>query len=134
MVVVDTSVWVDFIRGVDSDEAEVLANLIGDGQEVALTDVTFAELLQGVKSDDEARKLSQELKAFRILRLETLDDFEFAATLFRATREQGKSVRKTIDCLIAAVCVRSGAELLHKDVDFSRLAEVSSLKIFHLGI
>ncbi|MBI2691403.1 MAG: PIN domain nuclease [Solirubrobacterales bacterium] len=134
MVVVDTSVWVDFLRGVDSDEASVLTNLIVTGQEVALTDLTFTELLQGVKSDDKAKMLSQELKAFSILRLGSLDDFESAATMFRATRNQGKSVRKTIDCLIAAVCVSADAELLHKDVDFDRLADVSDLKILEFGI
>lgn len=134
MVVVDTSVWVDFLRGVDSDEASVLSHLIVTGQEVALTDLTFTELLQGVKSDDDAEMLAEELKAFRVVRLGSLDDFELAATMFRATRNQGKSVRKTIDCLIAAVCVRSEADLLHKDVDFDRLAEVSSLKILEFGI
>ncbi len=134
MVVVDTSVWVDFLRGTESDEASLLSNLIVTGQEVALTDLTFTELLQGVASEKEAKLLARQLKAFRILRLGALDDFEFAATIYRASRKQGKSVRKTIDCLIAAACVRAEAELLHKDVDFDRLAEVSNLKILQIGI
>lgn len=134
MVVVDTSVWVDFVRGENNEESEALALLISTGQDVALTDLTYTELLQGVKSDAAAERLADDLQGFRIVRLGGLDDFESAAALYRATRTHGRSVRKTIDCLIAAVCMRLDAELLHRDVDFDRLAEVSNLRVFRLGV
>jgi predicted nucleic acid-binding protein len=71
-------------------------------------------------------------RAFPILRLEGLDDFALAAELYRRARQAGVTIRKTLDCLIAAPCVRSGAPLLHADADFDRLASCSSLRIWPL--
>jgi len=65
-----------------------------------------------------------------VLRLEGLDDFSLAASLYRTARAKGVTIRKTLDCLIAAPCVRTGAPLLHSDADFDRLASCSSLRIF----
>lgn len=130
MVVVDTSVWVDFIRGTDSPEAATLASLVITGQEVALTDLVFTELLQGVKSDSAADRLAADLEGFTLLRIGDTAGLRLAASLYRATRAAGSTVRKTIDCLIAATCIHAGGELLHKDADFDRLAAVSDLQIF----
>ena len=68
--------------------------------------------------------------AFPILSLEGLDDFALAASLYRTARREGVTIRKTLDCLIAAPCVRTGAPLLHADADFDRLASCTSLRIF----
>ena len=65
-----------------------------------------------------------------VLRLEGLDDFSLAASLYRTARAKGVTIRNTLDCLIAAPCVRTGAPLLHSDADFDRLASCSSLRIF----
>jgi predicted nucleic acid-binding protein len=64
------------------------------------------------------------------MRLEGLDDFALAASLYRTARGAGVTIRNTLDCLIAAPCVRTGAPLLHSDADFDRLASCSSLKVF----
>ena len=130
MIVVDTSVWVDFLRGRRTRQARRCAELIEGGEPVALTDVIFTELLQGLPSEEEAALVERHLRAFPILRLEGLDDFVLAAGLYRAARRQGVTIRKTLDCLIAAPCVRTGAPLLHADADFDRLASCSSLRIF----
>ena len=74
--------------------------------------------------------MERHLRAFPILRLDGLEDFVLAAGLYRAARLQGVTIRKTLDCLIAAPCVRTGAPLLHADADFDRLASCSSLRIF----
>lgn len=134
MVVVDTSVWVDFLRGIDNDETEALTSLIATGQDVALTALTFTELLQGTRSEREAAMLADYLRAFRIEYPKGLNDFDLAAKMFRDTRAHGKTVRKTIDCLIAAICVRTGAELLHRDVDFDLIAGVSPLQVFRFSV
>jgi predicted nucleic acid-binding protein len=97
---------------------------------VALTDVIFTEVLRGLRSEDEARLVERHLRAFPVLRLEDLEDFALAASLYRSARRQGVTIRKTLDCLIAAPCVRTGAPLLHADTDFDRLASCSSLRIF----
>lgn len=130
MIVVDTSVWIDLLRGNEAPGATRAASLIADGAPVALTDVVLAEVLQGLASEREARRVERHLRAFPIVRLEGLDDFVLAAELYRRARRAGVTVRKTLDCLIAAPCVRTGAPLLHADADFDRLASCTKLRIF----
>jgi predicted nucleic acid-binding protein len=65
-----------------------------------------------------------------MLRLQDLDDFRLAAELYRFARSKGVTIRKTLDCLIAAPCIRANASLLHADADFDRLATCSALRIF----
>jgi predicted nucleic acid-binding protein len=132
MIVVDTSVWIDVLNGVDSPPAMTCVGLIEDGRPVALTDIVFAEILQGLRSDDEAQMVERHLRAFPILRLDSLEDFSLAADLYRTARAQGITVRKTLDCLIAAACIQAGAPLLHADADFDRLATCTALRIFEL--
>ena len=100
------------------------------GEPVALADVIFAEVLQGLRSTEEAEVVERHLRAFPILRLEGLDDFALAARLYRDARHKGVTIRKTLDCLIADPCVRTGAPLLHADADFDRLASCSPLRIY----
>ncbi len=130
MIVVDTSVWIDVLAGRDSDAAIRCAGLLEAGEPVALTDIIYTELLQGLRSDREAKLLDEHLRAFPILRLETLDDFALAAQLYRSARSKGITIRKTLDCLIAAPCVRTNAPLLHADTDFDRLASCTALRIY----
>jgi len=130
MIVVDTSVWIDVLGGRRTRQARRCIELIERGDPVALTDVIFAEILQGLRSEKEAKLVEQHLRAFPMLRLEGLDDFALAAGLYRTARRAGVTIRNTLDCLIAAPCVRTGAPLLHADADFDRLASCSPLKIF----
>jgi hypothetical protein len=130
VIVVDTSVWVDVLGGRRTRQALRCVELIESREPVALTDVIFAELLQGLRSEDEAELVERHLRAFPILRLEGLDDFALAASLYRTARREGVTIRKTLDCLIAAPCIRTGAPLLHADADFDRLASCSSLRVF----
>jgi predicted nucleic acid-binding protein len=130
VIVVDTSVWIDVLGGRRTRKALRCIELIEGGQPVALTDVILTEVLQGLRSDDDAQLVERHLRAFPILRLEDLGDFALAASLYRAARGQGVTVRKTLDCLIAAPCVRTGAPLLHADADFDRLASCTPLRIF----
>jgi predicted nucleic acid-binding protein len=130
VIVVDTSVWIDVLGGRRTRQARRCVELIEGGDPVALTDVIFAEILQGLGSDTEAQLVEGHLRAFPVLRLKDLDDFALAARLYRTARRQGVTIRNTLDCLIAAPCIRTGAPLLHADADFDRLASCSSLKIF----
>ncbi len=129
MIAVDTSVWIDFLDDAATPQAGRLVALIESGAPVALTDVVLAELLQGVASDDDARLLEEHLAAFPVLRLRDVDDFALAARLYRRARAAGVTVRKTLDCLIAAPCVREGVPLLHRDADFDRLASCTELEV-----
>jgi predicted nucleic acid-binding protein len=130
VIVVDTSVWIDVLAGRRTRQARRCVELIEGGEPVALTDVIFAEVLQGFRSEDEAQLVEGHLRAFPVLRLEDLEDFALAASLYRGARREGVTIRKTLDCLIAAPCVRTGAPLLHADADFDRLASCTSLRVF----
>jgi predicted nucleic acid-binding protein len=130
VIVVDTSVWIDVLAGRETSQAARCVELIEDGEPVALTDVIFTELLQGLRSDEEAELVERHLRAFPVLCLEGLVDFALAARLYRTARGAGVTLRKTLDCLIAAPCVRTGAPLLHADADFDRLASCTPLRIF----
>jgi predicted nucleic acid-binding protein len=130
VIVVDTSVWIDVLSRRETRQALRCVELIEGGEPVALTDVIFAEVLQGLRSEDEAALVERHLRAYPVLRLEGLDDFALAARLYRTARAAGVTIRKTLDCLIAAPCVRTGAPLLHADADFDRLASCTPLRIF----
>jgi len=130
VIVVDTSVWIDFLGGRRTRQALRCAELIENGDPVAITDVILTEVLQGLRSEGEAQLVERHLRAFPVLRLEELDDFVLAADLYRTARAEGVTIRSTIDCLIAAPCVRTGAPLLHSDADFDRLASCTPLRIF----
>jgi predicted nucleic acid-binding protein len=130
VIVVDTSVWIDVLNGRPTPAADIAVELIEGGEPVALTDVILTEVLQGLRTDDEAAEVERALRAFPVLRLERLDDFVLAAELYRTARRAGVTIRKTLDCLIAAPCVRAGAPLLHADADFDRLATCTDLRIY----
>ena len=130
MIVVDTSVWIDVLNDTPAPQAQRCVQLIESGEPIALTDVIMTEVLQGLRSDREAALVERHLRAFPVLRLEELDDFVLAAKLYRAARRAGVTIRKTLDCLIAAPCVRTGAPLLHADGDFDRLATCTPLRIW----
>ncbi|MCA1708616.1 MAG: PIN domain nuclease [Actinobacteria bacterium] len=130
MIVVDTSVWIDVLNEVDSPKASRCTELLQDGAPLALTEVIFTEILQGFRQEREAHRVEKHLRAFPVLRLEGLDDFALAAQLYRKARRAGVTIRKTLDCLIAAPCVRDGVPILHADDDFDRLASCTDLEIF----
>ena len=130
MIVVDTSVWIDVLNEVDRPQTRRCVDLIEAGEPVALTDVILTEILQGLRSEREARTVERHLRAFPVLRLDGLDDFALAAELYRTARRAGVTIRKTLDCLIAAPCVRTGAPLLHADSDFDLLAGCTPLRLW----
>lgn len=128
-MIVDTSVWIDFFAGRDTWQVVLLAQELEDEQPVGLTDVVYAEILQGIRHDGDLLAVERQLLAFDIPRLEGLDDFRAAAQLYRAARRQGLTIRRTSDCLIAVVCIREDRPLLHNDADFDHLAQVSALQV-----
>lgn len=132
MIVVDTSVWIDLLNDAPTPEAEALTGLIEADADLALTQVIYAEVLRGLRSDREAELVGSHLRNFPILGFEGLEDFELAAGLFRRARAAGVTVRKTLDLLIAAPCIRTGSTLLHADRDFELLAGCTELEVMEL--
>jgi predicted nucleic acid-binding protein len=129
VIAVDTSVWIDFFRGATTPPVERFLALIDDDAGIAITDVILTEILQGLRSEADVRRVERRLAPFEVLRLEELDDYRRAASLYRGARRKGITIRRTLDCLIASVCIREGISLLHSDPDFDRLASCSALRL-----
>ena len=132
MIVVDTTVWIDFFNGAGSREDLHLQQLITVGRSLALTDLIFCEILQGIREDAAFEQTRSILLSYPILRMERLSTFEQAAMIYRTCRRRGLTVRKTIDCLIAARCIAEDVELFHHDADFDAIARVTPLKVYRL--
>jgi len=133
VIVVDTTVWIDFLRGRGTRFDVHLASLIDADAPIALTDIIYTEVLQGVRDDEVYRELRAVLRAHPILRPRGLETFDQAAGLYRIARRRALTIRRTVDCLIAATCLETGAELFHNDRDFDTLARVSDLSIYRFA-
>jgi predicted nucleic acid-binding protein len=132
VIVVDTTVWIDFFKGRDEPHVATLIDLIQRDEDIRLTDIILTEILQGLRTDADVRRVERHLGAFEVLRLDTLEDFRRAAELYRTARRSGVTIRRTLDCLIASVCVREAVPLLHNDRDFDLLASCTDLTIYPL--
>lgn len=130
MIVVDTSVWIDYFAERDTPQVAYLDDRLEEGDdEVCLTDIVLTEIWQGLGTEKEARQVDARLSVLDVLMLNGLPDFWRAAALYRAARRRGITIRRTSDCLIASVCVRDRIPLLHADADFDRLAKVTDLEV-----
>jgi hypothetical protein len=129
VIVIDTTVWIDFFNGRNEPHVDQLAAMIEADAGIAIADVTLTEVLQGIRDEAQVQLVDERLCAFDVLRLESLDDFRRAAQLYRTARRHGVTIRRTIDCLIASVCIREHLPIMHNDADFDRLAEHSELVV-----
>ena len=130
MILVDTSVWIDFLRGTDSPHCRALHKLIEDEEEIAVTEIILTEILQGIKADKDFRTVMDYLLEFPIYKPKRTETYVEAAQIFRECRRNGKTVRKTVDCIIAAICLENDLALLHKDSDFDLIGACTDLRLF----
>lgn len=131
MILVDTSVWIDFLRGIDSPERRVLHRLLDDEGDLALTGVILTEVLQGIRRERDFRRVKESLLEFPLHDPLGPATWLGAAEIYRACRRRGRTVRKTIDCLIAAVCLENDLMLLHRDGDFDAIERCTGLRVLH---
>jgi len=132
MILIDASVWIDYLNGVANSQTDWLNENL-PSQRLGLTDITLCEVLQGVKDRDQVARVRQYLMAFQIWTTGGTDLALAAADNYRALRDQGITVRKTIDCWIAAFCIREGHSLLHHDRDFNGFEQHLGLSVVHAG-
>ena len=129
MLLVDSSVWIDVIRGSITQGASFLEQR--DDEELAVTGLVFQEVLQGASSDKDFERLRDMFLEMLLLEPRALSTHEIAAQLFRRARAAGLAIRKPTDCLIAALALEHGALLVHNDRDFFFLSQIEpSLLIF----
>ena len=131
MIVVDTTVWIDFLEGKGTAFDRHLAELLEAEAPLALVDIVYCEILQGIRDEQTYQRTRLSLLAHTILRPRGLATFETAAHLYRAARRRGLTIRRSVDCVIAATCLETDAEIYHNDRDFDALASVSNLRIYH---
>lgn len=124
MILVDTSVWIDFLNGVGSEHQKILHILIEEDQDICLTEIIVTEILQGLRSDKDFRTTKKLLLEFPIHSLKGVDSYVSAARIYRTCRKRGLTIRRPIDCLIAMVAIENDLLLLHKDRDFEIIATV----------
>ena len=128
MILVDSSVWIDYFRGSSTPEVEMLDSLFGRTR-LAVGDLIVAEVLQGVKDEKGFNLVRKTLDAFSRIDIVGHDIAVKAASNYRALRDKGITVRKTIDTLIATRCIESDLTLLHADKDFEPFADHLGLKV-----
>ena len=126
MIVVDSSVWIDFLNGRNASHVRRLRTALG-GEEVVVGDLMLCEVLQGLDSERAAREIEALLRRFEIVPMAGDAIAVAAARNFRSLRRRGITVRKTIDLLIGTWCIENRRPLLHNDSDFQPMAR-------HLGL
>lgn len=128
-MVVDTSVWIDFLRGHDTVKANLLARALEEGELIILPGLILTEILQGLPSDAEAERVAELMSALQVPPELDENDYMDAAALYRACRRQGATPRSTIDCLIAQICLVLQVPILAQDRDYEAIAKVAPLQL-----
>jgi predicted nucleic acid-binding protein len=128
MVLVDTTVWVDLFSGLTTPHVTVLESLIVRKEDICLCGVILTEVLQGIKDDKEYAKTQAIFSNLLYLAM-TRETFLLAAHIYRSLRPRGVTLRNSIDCMIAAVCIENKVALLHNDRDFDPISKHFDLRI-----
>ena len=126
MIVADTSVWIDYVKGIDAHHTDILDNELICNR-VVTGDIIITEFLQGFKNDREyfiAKQIMDNLEYRDFLGKENTIQ---AANNYRKLRKQGITVRKTIDVIIATFCIENGFPLIHNDRDFDPMEKILGL-------
>lgn len=126
MILIDTSAWVEFLRDTGSPACRRVDELLA--LDIATCDPIRMEVLSGARDEQHLQQLRRLLARAATLPTEP-KDYEMAAALYRSCRQQGRIVRKLIDCLIAAVAIRADLPVLHRDSDFDVLAQYTAIRI-----
>jgi len=131
MILVDTSVLVDFFRGTQNGASQKFKSVLQQAIPFGITSLIYQELLQGARSEKEYRLLRKYLETQRFYHpKEPVDSYARAARIYFDCRRKGVTLRSTIDCIIAQTAIDHDLLLLHNDNDFDAMASVIPLKIY----
>ncbi len=128
MILVDSSVWIDYFKGTVTAQTEKLDSLLGH-EPLAIGDLVLTEVLQGFADEADFNKARKMLTLLDVVELGGQEIAVQAAKNFRTLRRLGVTVRKTIDTVIATRCIESGYDLLHSDRDFDPFARHLGLRV-----
>ena len=130
MVIVDSTVWVDYFNGQHNLETDWLDARL-DQERFGLTTIILTEVLQGIRDERRAADVQKALLEFEVFEAASAELAVDAVRNYRTLRARGKTVRKTVDVLIATFCLREGHSLLHRDRDFDPFEELLGLSVVH---
>lgn len=128
MILVDTTVWIDYFNGVQSWQVDALDSFLSE-ELVLIGDIILAEILQGFDKESDYKKAKEALDPFECMDLGGKKLAIKTADNFRYLRSKGVTIRKTVDMLIGTWCIESKVELLHNDKDFDQIALHLPLKV-----
>jgi predicted nucleic acid-binding protein len=132
MILVDTSIWIDFLRGENTAERHMLHELIEDEEDISITGVILAEILQGIKEEKMFNTTRNFLLEFPIYEPQSILTYTDATRIYRECRKKGKVLRSTVDCIIAAICLENDFNIFHKDRDYDIIREYAGLKVLNV--
>ncbi len=128
MVLIDTTVWIDFFKNKNTPQVSVLDLLLSENEDVCTCGIVLAEVLQGVRDDRTYRKIKSDFDNLVYLPMNQ-STFIKSADIYRNLRKKGITIRKSLDCMIAAVAITHHVQLLHNDRDFDPIEKHYSLNV-----
>lgn len=128
MTLVDTTVWIDLFAGRNTTQVSMFESLVVEKEDICLCGVILTEILQGIRNEKEYSKTESVLSNLLYLPMER-STFLFAANIYRTLRSKGITIRNSVDCMIAAVCMENRIPILHNDKDFDLIAKEFDLKV-----
>jgi len=132
MILVDTSVLIQFLKGINNEGAKKFSIVLQRKIPFGINSLIFQEVLQGAGSEKEYLILKKYLESQRFYHLkDPVDSFVKAAKIYLDCRKKGITIRSTIDCLIAQTALENGLVLLHEDSDFDLMSKVIPLKFYN---
>jgi hypothetical protein len=131
MILVDTSVWIDFFAMRSTAQVKSLRALLEKEESLCTCGMVLTEVLQGIRRDEEYRRTREYFQPLVFLPM-SRETFILAADIFRFLRRRGITIRNSVDCVIAAVAKEQSVPLLHHDRDFDPLERYCGLKVFRI--
>ncbi len=128
MILVDSSVWIDYFNGGSTPQTETLDQLLGR-EPLAIGDLILAEVLQGFSDERDFNVARRMLTSLSMVQLGGQEIAVQAARNFRVLHKAGVTVRKTVDTIIATWCIENGSDLLHNDRDFEPFVKHLRLRV-----
>jgi predicted nucleic acid-binding protein len=129
MILIDTSAWIEYFRATGSAAAvEVRRLLATEVDQLVMCEPVAMEILSGAVDDDTHMKLERLVNGLQSLKVDDAVDYRSAAAICRAARHRGQTIRSLNDCLIAALSIRHGTRIIHRNADFDVIAVITGLQ------
>lgn len=131
MILIDSSVWIEYFNGNKSEANDRLSNLLmNNSEKISMADVILLEVIQGIRDDSKYEKVKHHLLIFTLFTYNHLGIYIQASDIYRTCRKKGITIQSTIDTIIASICMQNNLELFTLDQDFHKIAKVVPLKLY----